>query len=252
MERAPVYSIPRARRDLCLTDPRRISYPGPGDYDAVETIRAVSLTRVSDWSRRYRNCKPMHGTEAALSLYGADRLDLDPAPGPGRYGVPVSEFDRATKQKGFLSADYASITERFPPTRDADATTERRVGLKENRRTLRKMPRSHVARSRRVALHREYVETKRRRHASALRPLPATKAPVPETTALPEQRPQTSRTDVFVPPVVFTAPPPPPRRLHQSRSHTGLISSERALELDDVILVRDLDHFRPPRFATRL
>ena len=52
-------------------------YPAPGRYETGRTTLntlPLSRSRTSDWTRRYRNTRSMEGTQAMLSLGGADRV----------------------------------------------------------------------------------------------------------------------------------------------------------------------------------
>ena len=52
-------------------------YPAPGRYETGRTTlntTPLSRSRTSDWTRRYRNTRSMEGTQAMLSLGGADRV----------------------------------------------------------------------------------------------------------------------------------------------------------------------------------
>ena len=53
-----------------------VALPGPGRYETnsstLHALAPLSRTRVSDWPRRYRNCRPLQGSQATASLSGVD------------------------------------------------------------------------------------------------------------------------------------------------------------------------------------
>lgn len=118
--------------------------PGPGRYDTnASTLRALeplSKTRLSDWPRRYRNCRPLQGSQATASLSGVDSLLEVPSPAPGSYRDPDSTFNRSLIGHNYWSAGFASRSARFPPTRRADDTITRHLGEREMRSFHRTLP----------------------------------------------------------------------------------------------------------------
>ncbi|KAJ1459149.1 hypothetical protein M885DRAFT_595916 [Pelagophyceae sp. CCMP2097] len=123
--------------------PPQAQLPGPGAYETnVSTVelRPVSATRASPWPRRWRNSLPMHGSAAAASLGGADRLYHDDGPAPGAYESPLSTFGAAAARRNHWESSYASRVPRFAPARDASATMNRSAGAKESRLFHRALP----------------------------------------------------------------------------------------------------------------
>ena len=61
--------------------------PGAGTYSVntstLDALKPLSRTRVSDWPRRYRNCRPLQGAPAAASLGGVDKGIDTTSPAPG-------------------------------------------------------------------------------------------------------------------------------------------------------------------------
>lgn len=118
--------------------------PGPGRYDTnastLDALKPLSKTRVSDWPRRYRNCRPLQGSQATASLSGVDSLLEVPSPAPGSYRDPDSTFKWSLTGRNYWSAGFASRTARFPPTRKADDTMTRYLGEREMRNFHRTLP----------------------------------------------------------------------------------------------------------------
>ena len=126
----------------------KFTIPGPGMHEVSQStmeLKHVSLTRPSDWSRRWRNCRPLIGSDATASLYGADKLLQEPGPDPGTYASPASTFADAKKMKNYCSSAFASQSSRFPPTKAADHTHYRHTGGHEQRAFNRTLPRKTVA-----------------------------------------------------------------------------------------------------------
>jgi len=118
--------------------------PGPGRYETnastLDALKPLSKTRVSDWPRRYRNCRPLQGSQATASMSGVDSLLEVPSPAPGSYRDPASTFGPAVAQRNYWNANFASKTARFPPTRRADDTITRHLGEREHRGFHRSLP----------------------------------------------------------------------------------------------------------------
>lgn len=118
--------------------------PGPGRYDTnastLDALDPLSKTRLSDWPRRYRNCRPLQGSQATASLSGVDSLLEVPSPAPGSYCDPDSTFKWSLIGRNHWSAGFASRTARFPPTRNAEDTITRHIGRREVRNFHRTLP----------------------------------------------------------------------------------------------------------------
>lgn len=219
------------------------SSPAPGQYETAQsTLSApiISKTRPSNWSRRSRNCRPMLGQQAALSLYGADTLAEDHSPCPGSYATPQGCFTAPTSG---WSAQFSSQTGRFPPTRRA-VDTEDRPCPTERRRFHRPLPHSQVARARRRALNKEAaaVAKKKTRRASPAKK-PELGDVVPERDTVEEVA--VFDPDAFVAPVQLADLP-------ALSSQTPTLSMRYLLEAD-VLAVRRIEQtFKLPRFATRI
>ena len=125
--------------------------PGPGRYETnastLDALKPLSKTRVSDWPRRYRNCRPLQGSQATASMSGVDSLLEVPSPAPGSYRDPDSTFGPAVAQRNYWNANFASKTARFPPTRRADDTITRHLGEREHRGFHRSPPPRHQKRA---------------------------------------------------------------------------------------------------------
>ncbi|KAH8051480.1 hypothetical protein JL721_11138 [Aureococcus anophagefferens] len=121
--------------------------PGPGRYETnastLDALKPLSKTRVSDWPRRYRNCRPLQGSQATASMSGVDSLLEVPSPAPGSYREPDSTFGPAVARRNYWNANFASKTARFPPTRRADDTITRHLGEREHRGFHRSPPPRH-------------------------------------------------------------------------------------------------------------
>ena len=121
--------------------------PGPGRYETnastLDALKPLSRTRVSDWPRRYRNCRPLQGSQATASMSGVDSLLEVPSPAPGSYNDPESTFGAAVARRNHWNANFASKTARFPPTRRADDTITRHLGEREHRGFHRSLPPRH-------------------------------------------------------------------------------------------------------------
>ena len=127
-----------------------VALPGPGRYETnsstLHALAPLSRTRVSDWPRRYRNCRPLQGSQATASLSGVDSLLEVPSPAPGSYRDPDSTFKRALVGRNSWNSNFASKTARFPPTRKADDTITRGIGVREPRHFHRTLPPRHKPR----------------------------------------------------------------------------------------------------------
>lgn len=121
--------------------------PGPGYYESGSTldVRLVSLTRPSNFPRRWRNCAPLQGEQAMTSLHGADVLIQEPSPAST---FTMSSFQSAS-MKDLWTTEFASRTVRLLGDR---------AELSRKRRPL---PRSRVARTRQIALMKEREKVKK-------------------------------------------------------------------------------------------
>jgi hypothetical protein len=118
-------------------------YPAPGRYETGRTTlntTPLSRSRTSDWTRRYRNTRSMEGTQAMLSLGGADRVGEKVGPAPGTYEAPPDSFARAMSRRNTWTAAFAGRTSRLPPPRDANGTYLPRYGVREKRSVRRTLP----------------------------------------------------------------------------------------------------------------
>ena len=85
-------------------------YPAPGRYETGRTTlntTPLSRSRTSDWTRRYRNTRSMEGTQAMLSLGGADRVGEKVGPAPGSYEAPPDSFAKAMSRRNTWTAAFA-------------------------------------------------------------------------------------------------------------------------------------------------
>ena len=73
----------------------------------------------------------MEGTQAMLSLGGADRVGEKVGPAPGTYEAPPDSFARAMARRNTWTAAFAGRTSRLPPPRDANGTYLPRYGVRE-------------------------------------------------------------------------------------------------------------------------
>ena len=118
-------------------------YPAPGRYETGRTTLntlPLSRSRTSDWTRRYRNTRSMEGTQAMLSLGGADRVGEKVGPAPGTYEAPPDSFAKAMSRRNTWTAAFAGRTSRLPPPRDALGTHVPRYGVREKRSARRTLP----------------------------------------------------------------------------------------------------------------
>lgn len=143
---APVF--PKMLRDsnssngLFLGSPFSMTEAGPGSYPGIDKSTCLttgpSKTRKQTMNRRPRDCRPLGGSAATLSLYGADRLFLEEGPGPGP--IPPSSFALAQEKKGFCSSVFASEQARFVPVRESGKGLLRTFGMHEKRKYKRILP----------------------------------------------------------------------------------------------------------------
>jgi hypothetical protein len=116
---------------------------GPGSYPGIDKSTLVkkgpSKTREKTLNRRLRDCRPLTGPAATLSLHGADRLLYEHGPESydlGRLGC----FENAKALKNFGSAVFNSQTGRFPPTRVLGSGMEKLHGDHEDKKYHRTIP----------------------------------------------------------------------------------------------------------------
>jgi len=143
---APVF--PKMLRDsnssngLFLGSPFSMTEAGPGSYPGIDKSTCLtpgpSKTRVQTVNRRPRDCRPLGGSAATLSLHGADRLFLEEGPGPGK--IPSSSFALAQEKNGFCSSVFASEQARFVPVRESGKGLLRTFGMHEKRKYKRVLP----------------------------------------------------------------------------------------------------------------
>ena len=140
--------FPRMERDsnssngLFLGSPFSMTEAGPGSYPGIDKstclTKGPSKTRIKTFNRRPRDCRPLGGSAATLSLHGADRLFLEESPGPGK--IPASSFALAQEKKGFCSSVFASEQARFVPVRETGQGLLRTFGMHEKRKYKRVLP----------------------------------------------------------------------------------------------------------------
>ena len=82
----------------------------------------------------------MEGTQAMLSLGGADRVGEKVGPAPGSYEAPPDSFAKAMSRRNTWTAAFAGRTSRLPPPRDAMGTHLPRYGVREKRSARRTLP----------------------------------------------------------------------------------------------------------------
>ena len=143
---APVF--PKQLRDsnasngLFLGSPFSLTEAGPGSYPGIDVSTLISpgpsKTRSKTMNRRLRDCRPLTGSAATLSLYGADRLFLEEGPAPGK--MPPSSFAKSQEKKGFCTSVFASEQSRFIPTREVGKGLLRSFGIHEQRKYHRVIP----------------------------------------------------------------------------------------------------------------
>ena len=134
-----------ASNGLFLGSPFSMTQAGPGSYPGIDkstlTPAAPSKTRAQTLNRRVRDCRPLVGPAATLSLHGADRLLMkEEAPSPGN-PFP-STFAEAKEKKGYCTSVFASEASRFLPTRVLGSGLER--GEKRESGSERRGPGRHA------------------------------------------------------------------------------------------------------------
>ncbi|GMH49065.1 hypothetical protein TrVE_jg4228 [Triparma verrucosa] len=128
---------------LFLGSPFSMTQAGPGSYPGIDkstlTPAGPSKTRMQTMNRRLRDCRPLTGSAATLSLYGADRmLQKEVIPVPGK--LPESSFKSAQEKKGYCSSVFASEASRFIPTRELGKGLLREFGVHSPRKYKRVLP----------------------------------------------------------------------------------------------------------------
>lgn len=120
-----------------LGSPFSLTQAGPGSYPNLDRSTLIppgpSKTRAATLARRLRDCRPLTGPAATLSLHGADRLLYEP--GPESYDLAGGGcFGGALAKRNYLDSAFASEQGRFPPTRVLGSGLERTQGVHEPRK----------------------------------------------------------------------------------------------------------------------
>lgn len=243
----------------------KFQIPGPGMHDVNTStieLRSVSATRSSDWARRWRNCRPLIGSDATASLYGADKLLQEPGPDPGTYKSPDSTFRCAIEKRNFCSSTFASQSSRFPPTKAADHTHARQTGAHDQRAFARTLPRPpHRAEVADVARGAAVARARRARVRPATVDGGAAELEAVAQAGLDAAVADAMMTDPRAPPPVIGSTPPPgsdglvfaapirvPERYLWMPGCEHEIHERHKAARD----VQSLEHFKPPRTDLRV
>ena len=221
-------------------------YPAPGRYETGRTTlntTPLSRSRTSDWTRRYRNTRSMEGTQAMLSLGGADRVGEKVGPAPGSYEAPPGSFAKAMSRRNTWTAAFAGRTSRLPPPRDANGTYLPRYGVREKRSVRRTLP----------PRKKKWTDTRPRTAA----PTPTYEPPVASSSSDDEE----PSYDFFAapsrrPPALgdFTLPRDRVRPRERPVTASEIIQHRRATNefKDDLRAVRALNKFKVPKSRTSI
>ena len=132
-------------------------------------LKHVSLTRLVGLVARWRNCRPLIGSDATASLYGADKLLQEPGARPRHVRVAREHVRRREEDEELLLGARSRARARASrrPRRPTTRTTATRAGTSSARSTARS----------------------RARRSRTSRPRPAGRCPA-RATRLPGARPR--------------------------------------------------------------
>ena len=144
---SPCFSImsrdSNSSNGLFLGSAVSLTAAGPGSYPGIDKSTLLepgpSKTRTKTLNRRLRDCRPLTGPQATLSLHGADRLLLEQGPESYELGS-LGCFEAAKALPNFGSAVFNSQTGRFPPTRVLGSGMEKLQGDHEEKKYGRTIP----------------------------------------------------------------------------------------------------------------